>query len=297
MSVDPRHRPLIVTDGIGGAHRSMADGFDYFLRRWSAPGIPRATMILLHGLGAHSGWYAQLGAALGAHGIASYAFDLPGHGYTQGARGDIDRIERITLILDDTLRLATREQRATPVFLGGLSLGGILTLREAVRRGAASPFVGYVAMSPPIIDTYIPPLDKLAMFARLPFAPQSRARCPLGYGVRIAESDIAQNAAAADRLALRDVTLRTYWNILSALVPMVRGTGRICAPVLMMVGGRDHVGSPAAMRWLARRIGRYATLREYAEWGHDLKLEPIAGQLAQDMAEWMTAQGCPPRVG
>ena len=25
--------------------------------------------------------------------------------------------------------------------------------------------------------------------------------------------------------------------------------------------------------------------------------ESIAGQLAQDMAEWMTAQGCPPRVG
>ena len=130
MSPDSRNRPLIVTDGIGGAHRTMSDGYGYFLRRWATAGPPRATLVFLHGMGAHSGWFAQLGVALAGQSIASYAFDLPGHGYTDGARGDFTSLERITRILDDTVRLAAREQRDIPMFLGGLSLGGIVALRE-----------------------------------------------------------------------------------------------------------------------------------------------------------------------
>lgn len=296
MSADSRQRPLIVTDGIGGAHRTMSDGYGYFLRRWSTQGAPRATLVFLHGMGAHSGWFAQLGAALAAEGVASYAFDLPGHGFTDGARGDLASFARIGLVLEDTLRLAQREHRDTPLFLGGLSLGGILALREAMRRSGDATFSGYIALSPPILDTFIPPLDKLRMFARLPFAPTAKAKCPLGYGTRIVVDAAAQRCAEADRLGLREVTLRTYWHTLAAIVALARGGGRIDAPVLMMIGAQDRVGSPASMRWMAKRIGANATVREYADLGHDLKIEPHPERLAHDIGEWLAAHVAAPHA-
>lgn len=66
-----------------------ADGTKLQYRAWPQPGAT-ATFAVIHGLGEHSGRYAHFALGMAAHGFATYALDLRGHGKSPGPRGHID---------------------------------------------------------------------------------------------------------------------------------------------------------------------------------------------------------------
>ncbi len=113
-----------------------ADGLTLATRRWMPHDRPRAAVVVLHGLAEHSGRYAHVAAHLMLHDYAVYAFDLRGHGRSEGEprayAESFDRyVDDIALYLshvhDDTER---------PVFLLGHSLGGALAARTVIAHGA-----------------------------------------------------------------------------------------------------------------------------------------------------------------
>jgi alpha-beta hydrolase superfamily lysophospholipase len=69
------------------------DGRDdkLFVRRWTAdgrePGAARASVLIAHGMGEHSGRYARFAEALVDAGYVVYAHDHPGHGETAAIDG------------------------------------------------------------------------------------------------------------------------------------------------------------------------------------------------------------------
>lgn len=64
------------------------DGLNLWCYGVQPPGIPRAQVIVVHGLGDHcrSMPYRNLSEALLAQGFAAYGFDLRGHGQSEGPR-------------------------------------------------------------------------------------------------------------------------------------------------------------------------------------------------------------------
>ena len=104
-------------------------------RLWAAPD-PRATLLLVHGLGEHSGRYGPLAEVLAAEGISVFSFDLRGHGLSEGPRGDVSAFPRY---LEDLLvmeELLTGEVPGPlPRFLLGHSLGGLIALHRLQRLG------------------------------------------------------------------------------------------------------------------------------------------------------------------
>ncbi len=241
---------------------------------------PRASLVFLHGLGAHAGWFERMGGLLAERGVASWAFDYPGHGRSEGPRGDIRDIRRVLETAESLVERAPR-----PVFLCGMSLGGLLALHAAIRGAPRAD--GYIALSPPLADAYIPPLEKLAMLGALAVRPSAMFACPLAKGVAITADAATTQRMREDPLALTHVTARTYFQILTVLVPVLLRARACTSPVLMMLGARDRVVSPAAIRSYAPRVR--AHLVEYADLGHDLKLEPQADRVADDMVRWMTS--------
>ena len=63
------------------------DGLTFFGQNWQPESAPRAVVALVHGMGEHSSRYAHLADAVCQQGIALMAFDLRGHGSTEGNRG------------------------------------------------------------------------------------------------------------------------------------------------------------------------------------------------------------------
>ena len=59
-----------------------------FLRSWKTDSSQ--VLLILHGLGGHSGWYIDMGNVLSSRGITVYAMDHRGFGRSGGLPGHID---------------------------------------------------------------------------------------------------------------------------------------------------------------------------------------------------------------
>src|SRR5438105_12777677 len=92
----------------------------HFLRSWKTDGSD--ILLILHGLGGHSGWYIDMGNVLASHGMTVYAMDHRGFGRSGGlARHSDDYhtyVEDLKFILAD-IRTHDPEDR---LYLLGLSM-------------------------------------------------------------------------------------------------------------------------------------------------------------------------------
>jgi len=100
-------------------------------------------VLLIHGLGDHSGRYLKLARVLMEKGMGVYTFDFPGHGKSPGKRGHTT-IEKIMEIMDEIIE----EIKEKPILFGH-SFGGLVAIRYAETRPdkpkgviASSPLLG-----------------------------------------------------------------------------------------------------------------------------------------------------------
>jgi pimeloyl-ACP methyl ester carboxylesterase len=92
---------------------------------------PRATLVFQPGSGAHARFYFLMGGLLARRGYHVVSIDRPGHGLSEGPRGDCtieEGIDVSALVLDHT-----RRELGLPVVLMGSSLGGLLTIFALLR--------------------------------------------------------------------------------------------------------------------------------------------------------------------
>ena len=108
---------------------------------------PLATILWIHGFGEHIGRYERHFQYFSDFGYNSIGFDLRGHGRSSGARAYINRFEEY---LDDVLAVYQhyKENLATPVFLVGHSMGGLILIRFLQLHGEEIPYKTAVASSP-----------------------------------------------------------------------------------------------------------------------------------------------------
>ena len=98
---------------------------------------PRATIVFQPGSGAHARVYFLMAALLARRGYNVLAIDRPGHGLSEGERGDCT-IEQALGVSAAAIEYARREL-GLPVVLMGSSMGGLLTV-FALLRGLRPDF-------------------------------------------------------------------------------------------------------------------------------------------------------------
>jgi alpha-beta hydrolase superfamily lysophospholipase len=98
---------------------------------WHRAESPRATIVFQPGSGAHARVYFRLGGLLAQRGYHVLAIDRPGHGLSEGPRGDctIDQAIDVAAAALDYARHACE----LPVVLMGSSMGGLLTIFALLR--------------------------------------------------------------------------------------------------------------------------------------------------------------------
>src|SRR4029450_12297013 len=104
----------------------------------------------------HTGRYAHVLSFLAERSFTGYAFDLRGHGRSDGLGGHVDSFDDYLQDLRSVHELAAREHPGLPLFLLGHSMGGLVALRYAQRGGGglrglvlASPLLGIAPASRP----------------------------------------------------------------------------------------------------------------------------------------------------
>ena len=89
---------------------------------------------MVHGLGEHIQRYDHWAEMFKKEGIGFAGVDLPGHGRSDGRRGDIKSYKVLEEMIDILLKTTIRTFPGTPVFIYGHSLGGGIVLDYLIRK-------------------------------------------------------------------------------------------------------------------------------------------------------------------
>ncbi len=117
------------------SHVRAADGTDLLVRHWPSDeaeaggawaGAPWASVLLVHGLGEHSGRYEHVGDQLTGAGLEVEAYDHRGMGGSGGRRGDIEHWSQYHDDLAERLAAVRHGAAGRPVVLYAHSLGGLI---------------------------------------------------------------------------------------------------------------------------------------------------------------------------
>jgi len=137
-------------------------GYKISSQMWKPENPPRGVIVLVHGLGEHSGRYStHFADHFSNEGFSILTFDLPGHGKSSGKRGHIEHYEDFIKLVSAGISYAKNEYPPLPIFLYGHSLGGLIVLEYAIQT---KPVLNGVIASAPVLDINkpIPPV-KLAL--------------------------------------------------------------------------------------------------------------------------------------
>ncbi|MFN7163232.1 MAG: lysophospholipase [Hyphomonas sp.] len=235
---------------------------------WRSP-APRAKLLLAHGYGEYAERYLEryhrLIPHLTALGLDVYAFDLEGHGRSDGARGVADMHRAVA---DHIAARAALGEDGAPLFLFGHSLGGLVTAASVARSPGG---VAGVVLSAPALLVEIGGalkavaglVSRLAPGARLtpPIAPASLSRIEAEVEAYKSDPQICLEAPSARLGATAIAVSEDGW----------RRYDDWRAPVLIVHGAKD-VATPAkgSERFFGMIRSADKTLEIFPEGYHEL---------------------------
>ena len=127
---------------------------ELYYQCWRPEGEPKATLVVVHGLGEHSGRYGNVVDWFVPKGYAVYAFDLRGFGRSPGPRGYINEWAEYRQDVQAFLEFVREQGPGQTIFLLGHSMGGLIVLEYVLHHPEG--LAGVIA-SGPALDVDIPP--------------------------------------------------------------------------------------------------------------------------------------------
>ena len=261
------------------------DGLRLYAQGWQPETEPRGAVCLVHGLGEHSGRYAHLAAFLNQAGYALLAFDLRGHGKSEGQRGHAPSYEALLDDISHLLEEAAKRYPDRPCFLYGHSLGGNLVIEYALRR--RPQLAGVIATGTSFRLAFEPPAWKLIL-ARILHSLWPTLTMSNGLDRQGLSRDPEVVRAYNDDPLVHDrVSARLAMDMLEAGLWALEHADKFPLPLLLMHGSADRVCSAQASREFAAQAGEHCTLRIWDGFYHEIHNEPEQGQVFGYLLEWL----------
>ena len=266
----------------------MTDGCELFLRRWR--GESQQELLLLHGLGAHSGWFIDMGNELAARGLSVSVVDHRGFGRSGGLQGHIERasnyIDDLVVVVKELRRRQQEQEQATKLFVLGHSMGGIFATHLVAKHGELLD--GVLFLNPWVRDSAKVPLGTtLGIFGGGLLRSQRRWRAPGGTEVMTTNPEAAR-MLEGDPYWRRDFTANFWLEIFRMRLQVPALARRITLPALVMQAEQDRSVISAASRQLYDALGSQdKSWIVYPGYAHDSELESNRTQMDQDIVAWI----------
>jgi len=247
---------------------------------WAGP--PWASVLLVHGLGEHSGRYEHVGEQLARSGLDVSAYDHRGMGGSGGPRGDIDQWATLHDDLADRLHEVRSRAGGRPVVLYGHSLGGLIV-------------AGYLLTDRPAPDLAV--LSAPALGSAVPGWKQSLVRVVSGVlpGLRISNpidgSMLSRDPTVGERTVgdPRCVSSSTLRFGAAAFREQARvgplAPGGFGLPTLVLHGDDDRLVPVSASAVLQGAPG--VERRTFPGLRHELHNEPESAEILDGVIGWL----------
>ena len=237
-------------------------GLSLYYQSWLFEGTPvRGSVVIVHGIGEHSGAYRNVVERLAPAGFALYGFDLRGHGRSPGRRAFIQSWDDYRQDVRAFARFVASQQPRQPLFLLGHSLGGIIALDYAVRH--PDDLRGVIAIGPAIGELGISPA--LMTIARIVSRawPSFTLRTGLDVSAISRDPDVI-SAYQSDPLVHDRGTARLAAETERAVTWVQAHASELRVPLLIQHGDADRIaGLDGSRRFMANAGTSDKTLCEY----------------------------------
>jgi alpha-beta hydrolase superfamily lysophospholipase len=263
---------------------AMADGCKLFLRSWVTDSSD--VLLILHGLGGHSGWYINMGDTLAARGLTIYADDHRGFGHSEGLPGHIDKY---ATLVEDCHALVSEIHRRHPdrkIYVLGHSMGGIYTTHLAAKYGQS--LAGILHLNPWVEDS-----SRLSLGTTLSILVGGLFKSKRYFQVMGGTETMTMRQEAiemlnADPYWRRKQTASFLFQILLMRMAVLNLAKQITLPVLVMQAGQDKAILAAGTRRLYEALASSdKTWKGYEEFSHDSEFEEEHSRMDSDIAAWI----------
>jgi alpha-beta hydrolase superfamily lysophospholipase len=260
------------------------DGTWLSWRAWEAD-QPRGALLVVHGLGEHSGRYGRLAAAMVPRGWSCWAVDLRGMGASEGRRGHVERWSDWVGDVRRFHELVAAEARDSEVVPLGHSFGGVVVL-SAVLSGDLRQR-RFVLSNPAFRLRDRVPVHKL-LLGRAAGRAAPTLTLPSGLDPETLARDPTVAAAyRADPLVHDRISARLFAEWQAASRDTLRLSPRLEVPFLLLVSGGDRLVDHTASLDLDRHAPSGHTLCLYPEGAHEPFNDLHAETVFRDLTEWL----------
>jgi acylglycerol lipase len=276
--------PRAATEGLSGGSGRLTwpgvDGIQLHVRHWPAD-EPWAVLLIVHGIGEHSGRYDRTGRLMSAAGLDVHALDLRGHGLSDGQRVFVECWDDY---LDDLeLRLAGVRKPGLPTILLGHSMGALISLTY-VCSGRAAPDL--LVLSAPPLGATVPAWQRISapLFSRL--VPGLVIANPISGGQLSRDPKVGE-AYFADPLVQPRSTARLGAELFAAMKRARNELEDLTIPTLVIHGGADTL----VPTQLSEPLGLLPCVerRVLPDLRHETLNEPEGPQVVAQIVAWLRA--------
>ncbi len=263
------------------------NGLKIFFRSWRPDEKPRATVLIVPGFNAHSGYYGWVAEQFVAEGLAVYAVDLRGRGNSDGERFYVETFEDYVRDVEAVMSVAKSRETGLPTVMLGHSAGGVVACLYTLDH--PSELAGLVCES---FAHELPAPDfALAVFKGLGYL------APHAHILHLPNERFTRDPAAVDVMN-NDPLIAHETQPTRTMAAMVRADERlkkefplITLPVLILHGTLDQNTRPSGSQHFYDMAGSTdKTLKLYEGGVHDLLNDIDKNVVMRDIKDWMNAR-------
>lgn|GEM_PF-186157 len=254
-------------------------------REWKVC-APRAAILLVHGLGAHSGRWSFLAEFFLRNNISSYAIELKGFGETKDLKGHIDSLDTYFNDIRIFRNLIAQENPGKKIFILGESMGGLIAFLMAGRKERL--FDGLICISPAFKSRIkFSLMEYIKIMLSFIYNPRKQFRMNFdsfmctrdNEYLKILNSDSREHRLATSKLLL---------NLVFAQMKAAGLKDKISSPVLFLLPGYDKlVDSENSERIFDNLNLKDKTIIVYPEMYHALSIDAGREKVFSDMLKWI----------
>lgn len=271
-----------------GRFKGIRDS-DIYYQSWLPDGEIKAVLLIVHGLGEHSGRYMNVVNHFVALGYAIYGLDHLGHGKSSGYRELVEKFSDFTEILDTFLKQVKEWQREVPIFMVAHSMGALIGLTYLTEN--QSQFKGALISGPPV---KIPKnVSGVTIFVGKILSKILPKAGVIGVDAEgVSRDPEVVKAYLEDPLVFKGKTpARLAAEMLKAITNLETTVSDIELPIFIIQGGADRIVDPTGAKEVYEKISsKDKSIKYYDEYYHEVFNDIGFETPLKDVQFWLDKQ-------
>lgn len=262
------------------------DSRKLFGQSWSPEKEGDITIMMVHGLGEHSGRYQRWAELFVEKSYNFISVDFRGHGRSEGKRGHARTFERMLDDIDVLIRESAKIFPGSKLVMYGHSMGGNLALNHVIMRNY--PLDALIVTSPWLRLTR-PPSDPVLVMAGILNRVIPSLQIPNGLN----PDDISHDPEVVrhytkDPLNHNRISLKLFFELYNGGYHALRNVYKINCPFLIMHGTGDNITSHKASETYVLNTNNRTHLKLWEGQYHELHNELIYKDVFQYIINWLS---------